>query len=318
MTSTAPWQPPAPSPSSLRWLLDTDPAIRWQALRDLTDASEEEVAAERAKVGKEGWGAQVLALQGEDGNWSDELGPNWASTLYALLLLKAFGLDPSSDEAQRMIGLVREKVNWGPNWPEWAFFEGEVEPCINGGTLALAGYFGVRSDALLERLLGEQLEDGGWNCEAENGSVRSSFHTTICVLEGLLAYEQAHGADPAVAESRRRAEDYLMDRAMFRRLSTGEVIAQAWTRFAFPTTWHYDVLRGLDYLRAAGVTPDERVDEAVRLVAQRRHQNGRWPLAKPHHDPVGIDLGEVRGRASRWNMLRALRVFDWYEEGRGS
>jgi hypothetical protein len=210
------------------------------------------------------------------------------------------------------VSLVRERVTWGPEFGDSPFFEGEVEPCINGGVLALGGYFGHASERLLERLLGEQLADGGWNCEAERGSVRSSFHTTICVLEGLLEYERSNGTTPALAKARERAHEYLVSRRMFRRLSSGEVVAPSWTRFAFPTTWHYDVLRGLDHLRAAGAARDERLRESVELVAKRRRQDGRWPLAAPHPDRVGLAMDAGRGKASRWNTLRALRVLDWY------
>jgi len=178
--------------------------------------------------------------------------------------------------------------------------------------VALGGYFGQTSDRLVDRLLGEQLTDGGWNCEAERGSVRSSFHTTICVLEGLLEYEKATGATAAVTDARVRAQEYLLERRLFRRLSSGEVIDPTWMRLTFPTMWHYDVLRGLDYLRRAGVKPDERVDEAVELVVERRQPDGRWLLDEPHRDSVHDDLEGGVGQPSRWNTLRALRVLDWY------
>jgi hypothetical protein len=203
-------------------------------------------------------------------------------------------------------------VTWGPEFGNSPFFEGEVEPCINGGVLALGGYFGQTSDRLVERLLDEQLTDGGWNCEAERGSVRSSFHTTICVLEGLLEYEKAKGATAAVTDARVRAQEYLLERRLFRRLSSGEVIEPKWTRFTFPTMWHYDVLRGLDYLRSAGVKPDERVAEAVGLVVERRQPDGRWLLDEPHRNAVHDDLEGGAGQPSRWNTLYALRVLDWY------
>jgi hypothetical protein len=157
------------------------------------------------------------------------------------------GLDPTSEQARTALGLVRDKVTWGPEFSDAPFFEGEVEPCINGGTLALGGYFGEASDRLVDRLLGEQLKDCGWNCEAERGSVRSSFHTTICVLEGLLEYEKAKGATAAVTGARVRAQEYLLERRMFRRLSSGEVIDRNWTRFSFPTTpdpVHFDMEGG--------------------------------------------------------------------------
>jgi hypothetical protein len=317
-------QAPRLKPSVMQWLLDADPSIRWQVLRDLTEEPDEVVAAERSRVASEGWGARLLDLQRPDGQWGDGTSaPTWKSTLYTLLLLRNMGLDPTSAQARTMVGLLRDKVTWGQADGAWGllefggapFFEGEVEPCINGGVLSLGGYFGAPSDRLLDRLLGEQLQDGGWNCEAERGSVRSSFHTTICVLEGLLEYEKARGATAAVTEARGRAQEYLLDRRLFRRLSSGEVIDHSWTRFSFPTTWHYDVLRGLDYLRSAGVEPDERAAEAVGLVVKRRHQNGRWPLHESYLDPVQFDMEGGAGKPSRWNTLRALRVLDWYSQG---
>ena len=218
-------QSPMPTKSVMQWLLDSDPSIRWQVMRDLTGEPDEVVAAERARVAAEGWGARLLDRQRPDGKWGDGIAaPQWQSTLYTLLLLRDLGLDPTSERARKAVGLVRDRVTWGPEFGDSPFFEGEVEPCINGRVLALGAYFGETSDRLLDRLLGEQLADGGWNCEAERGSVRSSFHTTICVLEGLLEYEKAKGATAAVTDARARAQEYLLERRMFRRLSTGEVI----------------------------------------------------------------------------------------------
>jgi len=301
----------------MRWLLDSDPSIRWQVMRDLGGEANDAVAAERSRIASEGWGAQLLDRQRPDGQWGDGTSdPQWASTLHTLLLLRVMGLDPESARTRAMVRVVRDRVTWGPEFGDSPFFEGEVEPCINGGALALGSYFGEASDRLVERLLAEQLEDGGWNCEAERGSVRSSFHTTICVLEGLLEYEKAKGASAAVTNARARAHEYLLERRLFRRLSTGKVIDPSWTRFCFPTTWHYDVLRGLDYLRGAGVERDERVAEAIGLVLKRQHQNGRWPLHKPHADPIHLDMEGGQGRPSRWNTLRALRVLSWWSRVR--
>jgi hypothetical protein len=301
----------------MRWLLDSDPAIRWQVMRDLGGEADEAVTAERSRIASEGWGAKLLDRQRPDGKWGDGTSdPQWASTLHTLLLLRAMGLDPGSERTRAMVRVVRDRVTWGPEFGDSPFFEGEVEPCINGGTLALGSFFGEASDRLVDRLLGEQLKDGGWNCEAERGSVRSSFHTTICVLEGLLEYEKAKGANAAVTNARARAHEYLLERRMFRRLSTGKVIDPSWTRFCFPTTWHYDVLRGLDYLRGAGVERDERVAEAIGLLLKRQHQNGRWPLHKPHADPIHLDMEGGQGKPSRWNTLRALRVLGWWSRVR--
>ncbi len=301
-----------PKKAVIRWLLDSDPAIRWQVMRDLTKDPAEAVAVERGRVGLEGWGARLLALQRQDGTWPDGAwGAPWAATFYALLLLKDMGLDPASEPARRMLDLVKAKVTWGPEFGDSPFFAGEVEPCINGRVLGLGSYFGEVSERLVDRLLGEQLEDGGWNCWAPPSN-RSSFHSTICVLDGLLAYEEAGGTDPAVTRARLRGQEYLLERRMLRRASTGEVIDRRWMRFSYPPTFHYDVLRGLDYLRRAGAAADERVAEAVALVAKRQHQNGRWPRQNIHPEPVYFEMEGPAGTASRWNTLRALRVLDWY------
>jgi len=306
-------RPQPPHDPVIDWLLDSDPAIRWQVMRDLTDTPGEIVAAERSRVASEGWGPRLLDQQRPDGQWGDGVTtPLWWSNLYTLLFLRDLGLDPTSERARAAIDLVRDSVTWGPEFGDSPFFEGEVEPCINGRVLALGAYFGERSDRLVDRLLGEQLADGGWNCEAERGSVRSSFHTTICVLEGLLAFEQAFGPAPPVTHARQRAQEYLLDRRLLRRLSTGEIIEPAWGQFAFPTLWHYDVLRALDYLRAAGVRPDARVEEAVAIVLGCRHDGGRWRLDVRHRNTLHEDLAGAVGAPNRWITLRALRVLDWY------
>jgi hypothetical protein len=261
------------------------------------------------------------------------------------MLLRHLGLDPDSEPARRAVALVREHCRW--ECDDLPFFEGELKPCINGLAVAIGSYFGQDVRGIVDRLLGEQRRDGGWNCEQVRGSTRGSFYTTICVLEGLLEYERATGGTPELTAATRRGQAYLLDRRLLRRLSTGEVINQAWTRFSFPT-YQYDVLRGLDYLRSAGVAPDERVAEAIALVDQKRAGDGRWLLETPHtggedlleqyvatpqpgDDVLGefdglyrvrrpgqvhFDLDAGVGKPSRWNTLRARRVLRWYEQAR--
>jgi hypothetical protein len=302
----------APRSAHIKWLLDSDPAIRWQVMRDLTDAPPGEIAAERSRVATEGWGAQLLAKQSPTGDWP---GGQWdLVTLWSLVVLKDLGLDPVSKEARKMIDRVEKGLVYKPlnNRP---FLHGETEPCINGRILGIGAYFKEPNEALANQLLVEQLEDGGWNCEAPK-SRRSSFHTTICVLEGLLEYERAGRKAgrklAAVTKARKRAEDYLLERRMFRSLRTGEVIDKHWLRFSYPTHWHYDLLRGLDYLRNAGIKQDGPVSEAIQVVMDRRHQNGRWPLNLLHPETIPLEMETQVGRASRWNTLRALRVLRWY------
>ena len=312
----------APRPAHIKWLLQSDPAIRWQVMRDLRNEAPETIATERSRVATEGWGAQLLARQSPRGNWG---GPDedrgLLVTLYSLVVLMNLGLDPASKQARKMIERVEKRLVFRPlkNRP---FLRGETEPCINGRILAIGAYFKEPNAALARQLLHQQLEDGGWNCEAVEPSAkrplsrRSSFHTTICVLEGLLAYERAAGKSATVTTARRRGEQYLLERRMFHSLRTGEVIDQRWLRFSFPTFWHYDVLRGLDYLRDSGVEPDSRVREAIEAVIKRRHQNGRWPLNLLHAEHLPLEMDASVGTASRWNTLRALRVLCWYNNSK--
>jgi hypothetical protein len=311
--------------SVLDWLLESDPAIRWQVLRDLAGANEQVVAAERARVAHEGWGAQLLAIQDEDGRWAggacfpaggftwrnENEGQPWTSTLPTLQLLHDFGIDPHSDKVRRAVALVKENCRW--EHAGQPFFDGEVEPCINGRIVTLGIYFGHDVHGIVARLLEDQLEDGGWNCEAENGSVRSSFASTLNVLEGLLAYERVTGGSSESIAARHRGEEYLLERRLFRRKSTGEVVNPAWLQFSFPPRWQYDVLRALEYFRAAGDRPDSRVKEAIDLVQSKRQPDGVWLLENTHPGAVHFALEEGDGRPSRWNTLRAMRVLRWYE-----
>ena len=301
------------------WLLDADPSIRWQVMRDLADEPEDVVAAERGRVATGGWGARLLALQAPDGLWGGRAwSHDWTDTFHALELLRRLGLEPQGEPARRAVGLVRERVTWKDGspwetpWGDNPFFTGEVEPCINGNVVATGAYFRIDVAPLVARLLGEQLADGGWNCEVENGATVSSFGTTINVLEGLLEHERATGGSDEVREARRRGEAYMLERRLFRRKSTGDVIDERWLRFSFPHWYHYDVLRGLDYLRAAGVAPDDRVAEAIGVVEGHRDPDGRWPLGDVHPGESHVETDDAEGKPSRWNTLRALRVLDWY------
>jgi hypothetical protein len=295
---------------TLDWLLESDPAVRWQALRDLTDASPEAVAAERARVPRAGVGAQILASQGSDGSWHRTGAADWLPTLFTLQLLRSTGVDREDPAVEAAIARLQAGFRWHESLGNKPFFEGEVEPCINGGALALGAYFGHPSPGLASRLAGEQLSDGGWNCDAPKSS-KSSFHTTICVLEGLLEYERAAGFSEEIAAARQRGEEYLLKRSLFRRLSTGEVANQAFLKLAFPTRYHHDVLRALDYFRAAGARPDARIGEALQLVERARQPGGRWLLDDSHGESLAIPFGEPVGQPSRWNTLRALRVLRW-------
>lgn len=332
------------------WLLDSDPALRWQVLQDLLDAPEDQIRAERARVAREGWGTRLLALRDPDGLWAQgacfpdtahlhrpermrdpgpepspsptpweqepegtpgpDEGQPWTATYPTLDLLLEFGVDPDDPAMRTTTDLVAANCLWEEGGQP--YFSGEVEPCINGRTLRQAHYFGYTDQVapMVERLLSEQLEDGGWNCEAERGSRRSSFHSTLCVLQGLLAHEQAT-ADQRVRAARRTGEEYLLERHLMRRRSTDEIVDPTWLQLSFPTQWFYDVLHALDYFRQAGGPADPRLAEALDIVVTKRQPDGRWLLENTHPGAVHFTLEDGDGRPSRWNTLRALRVLRW-------
>lgn len=293
------------------WLMDSDPAIRWQVMRDLTDARPDEVAAERARVAHEGWGAQILAAQDPDGRWSaGTFFPEWISTLDSLHMLYLFGLDPASEEARRAIAPIHEAARWEYD-NDLRFWEGEVEPCINGRVVTIGAYFGQDVTGIVDRLLNDQMADGGWNCEQERGSTRGSFDSTLNVLEGLLEYEHRTGADDNVSAARRRGEEYLLSRRLLHRLSDDEIPQKRWLYIGFPNKWFYDLARVLDYFRVALPAPEQRMTEALDILESKRDVDGRWPLDHAYHERLLVDLGESEGQPSRWITLRALRVLRW-------
>lgn len=292
-----------------RWLMEADPAVRWQVLRDVLHAPDLEVAEARARVADSGWGAQLLQLQQSDGQWGAGIydGDSWDSTTDALCVLRELGIDPTDEQVRQAVDSVDEHVRWEERNGGRPFFSGETEACVNGRVAALGAYFGRPNPDLIERLRTEQLADGGWNCDAPTSS-RSSFHSTICVLEGLLEFEHATAPSATLADARHRGEEYLLDRGLLRGKVSGRLIDPAWLDAHFPVYWCYDLLRGLDYLRAAGRTPDPRADEALSVLRTARLPDGAWTAA-PHEGRPVIEL-EPAGR-SRWATLRALRVLEW-------
>lgn len=312
------------------WLLASDPSIRWQVMRDLLDAPEPDWAAERARVETEGWGARLLADEDGDGQWAggaflpsgfdvaewQEVGQPWTATAFALSQLREFGLNPATERARHAVELIGFNSRWDHDGePYW---DGEVEECINGRVVADGAYFGVDVSAIVRRLVGERLDDGGWNCERANGSVRSSFATTISVLEGLLEHERATGGTAESAEARRSGEEYLLARRLFRRLSTDQPADEEFLEFVHPSRWRYDVLRALDYFRAAGIltgaAPDPRLGEAVEHVRSKRRADGTWLLDRNLPGRVWFEVDDGQGKPSRWVTLRAARVLRWWDQ----
>jgi hypothetical protein len=344
----------------VRWLLQGDPAIRWQVLRDLVDASAARVAAERARVEHEGWGARLLALRAPDGLWADgacfpgtaafarataqaladgqapppfpvsdpepagatdgsgaddgareDQGQPWTATYPVLVDLCHLGVPPDSAVMQQTALLVARNGRW--EYDGLPFFEGEVDCCINAGTILIGTYLGVDVDRVVRRLVADQMPDGGWNCWAQARPAPGSFASTLDVIDALLRWERRTGGSEQARQARVHGEEYLLRRRLLRSLRSGEVVNPRWAQFSYPPRWHYDLLKATDYFARRGGIPDPRLAEAIELVRSKRRPDGRWPLENTHPGAVRFRFEEPDGTPSRWNTLRALRVLRWYD-----
>lgn len=305
--------------AALEWLLDGDPAIRWQALRDLVGAPESVLARERRRVARDGWGARLLARQDPEGTWAGGLySPKWTSTTYTMLLLRDFGLPANNRKARKACTLLLDRGlqrDGGINYGTWAKWTRRSETCVTGMVLSILSHFEYdddRLDTIADHLLGQQMPDGGWNCQRPYGATHASVHTTISVLEGLRLYElHPRRGVRGVRTAQRRGREFLLAHRLFRSHRTGEIIKPEFTRFSFPPRWHYDILRALDYLQAVNAPRDRRLTEAIDIVRSRQREDGRWSLQHSYRGKTYFEL-ERLGAPSRWNTLRALRVLKWW------
>jgi hypothetical protein len=301
--------------AAIRWLLDGDPAIRWQVLQDLVGASKRIVERERTKVALDGWGARLLAKQDAAGMWAGGLyTPKWTSTTYTMLLLRDLGLKADARQARKACALLLDaglQRDGGINY-DW---RGRSETCITGMVLSILSHFrydDARLTRIANHLLDEQMSDGGWNCRRMLGATHASMHTTISVLEGLHLFERHRAGDVhALRAAQRRGQEFLLDHRLFRSHRTGNIIKSEFTRFAFPPRWHYDILRALDYFQAVNAPRDPRLLEAIDIVRSRQRGDGRWSLEHSYKGKTYFALERI-DTPSRWNTLRALRVLKWW------
>lgn len=313
------------------WLLDSDPALRWQVERDLVGVPLEKWQATRALVAAEGFGARLLSLQGPDGQWAggsflpadfDFDGPEasagaqpWTATTWSLNALRQWGLDSTVLRERRTVELLARNSRWDYNGrPYW---DGEVDVCVNAWTLANGLWLGADVAGIGDWFLEHQLADGGWNCEWVNGAERSSFHSTLNSLKGLLAHDIATGGSADTRTARKRGEEYLLRRGLFRRLSTGEPVASWVGKFAYPFRWRYSILNAADYFREAAAVddtaPDPRMTDAIARIRGARQPDGTWLQTGVLAGRVWFDVDTPEGEPSRWLTLIATRVLNWWD-----
>jgi len=312
------------------WMLDSDPALRWQVERDLVGSAAGVWQATKARVATEGYGARLRALQGADGQWAggaffpagfDFDGPEaqpgagqpWTATTWSLNALREWGVEASA--LQGTVELLAENSRW--EYDDLPYWGGEVDCCINSYTLANGVWLGADVDHLAQWFIGHRLADGGWNCEWVEGSVRSSFDSTLNSLKGLLAFETATGGSPELRAARLGGQEYLLERRLLYRLSTGEVVNPSVTRFVYPFRHLYSALTACDYFRAVaqceGGMPDARLASAIQLVRDARQPDGTWLQGRVLPGRTWFDVDVAEGAASRWLTFYATRVLDWWD-----
>ena len=311
------------------WLLNGDPAIRWQTMRDLTSASATTIDRERRKIANQGWGARLLELQNPEGRWAAGLSgdsglysPKWISTTYTMLLLRDLGLPPNNRQARKACKVLLNEgmqPDGGVAYGTWAKWQKKGETCVTSMVLSILSHFEYddeRLDTIADHLLAQQMPDGGWNCRRSHGATHSSVNTSISALEGLRNYELFRERKvKTVQQAQGRAREFLLVHRLFRSDRTGEIIKPVFTKFSFPPRWHYDVLRALDYFQSVNAPWDERLNDAIELLRKGQSTDGRWPLQHIYKGKTYFEM-EKLGSPSRWNTLRALRVLAWWDHQR--
>lgn len=318
-------------PASVEWLCDADPALRWQVERDLEGKPATVWEATRARIATEGFGAGLLAHQDPDGQWAggaffpapghptaapeDDDGQPWTATTWSLTTLRDWGMDAAVLRERGTAELLGTNCRW--EYHDLPYWGGEVDCCINAFTLGNGVWLGVDVEVIANWFVEHRMPDGGWNCEWENGSTRSSVHSTLNSLKGLLDHQVATGGTAATREARRSGEEYLLERHLFRRLSTGEPIAPWVSRFTYPFRAYYSVLNAADYFRRAalldGTPPDPRIGEAIGLIRAARRPDGRWLQSPRHPGAVWFEIDVPAGQPSKWLTFHAMRVLEWWE-----
>jgi hypothetical protein len=319
-----------PSEALIDWLLDSDPALRWQVERDLLGEPLSVWEATRARIATEGFGQRLLALQGSDGQWAggaffpadfDFEGPEaddgqpWTATTWTLNTLREWGLDSSVLRERSTAELLGQNSRW--EYDDLPYWGGEVDCCINAWTVANGLWLGADIADVVDWFVAHRLPDGGWNCEWVDGSTRSSVHSTLNSLKGLLAYDAATGGTDATRDARRSGEEYLLQRGLIRRLSTGELVGQWIDHFAYPMRWVCNALNAAEYFRQAalldGTRPDPRMAEAIELVRAARQPDGRWLQAGRDPGRVWFEVDVPAGEPSKWLTFLGIRVLDWWD-----
>jgi len=306
--------------SQMNWLLQGDPSIRYQTLRDLTDADQKTVEKERAHILRQGWGKRLLDLQDKNGTWSNALySPKWTSTFYTVLLLQRMGA-PKSEQIIKACRILLERGFYKPDgginyWKTWK----QGECCVTGMLMSILCHFDIQDERIfrmIDYLFDEQMPDKGWNCERPRGAQHGSFHTTISVLEGLAAFEKKYPSDQRISivqSKQKEAIEFLLEHHLYKSNTTWQPVNSKMIKLTFPPRWHYDIMRCLDYFQEQHIAKDERMQDAMNLLKAKQTPEGLWKLEHKYPAKIFFDMEKV-GQPSRWNTLRGMRIIKFWQE----
>jgi hypothetical protein len=299
----------------IQWLLQGDVAIQYQTYRDLLGVERNDI---QQRIVNQGWGRQFLSSQNTSGHWG--LGfyqPKWTSTHYTLLDLKNLGISQDCKAIRHAIDLIlkNQKGRDGGINPSGTIENSDV--CINGMALNYFSYFRTAEAdlrSIVDFILSEHMEDGGFNCRSNRSGARhSSLHTTLSILEGILEYKNNNYGYrlKELLNAASESIEFMLQHRLFKSDKTGKIIRKQFLKLSWPSRWYFDILRALDYLQHAGVEYDQRMQDAIDEIQKKKTKAGLWKLQANHPGKFHFYMEEV-GKPSRWNTLRALRVTKYF------
>ncbi|MDH5481267.1 MAG: nitrogen fixation protein NifH [Candidatus Bathyarchaeota archaeon] len=333
--------------SPLDWLLDeANPSVRCFTLRDVLGMEEYDSQVKDAKreIPKSTVVQKILQKQNREGYWqepSEPYHPKYKSSYWQIMTLSQLGIDKTDKRVGKACEYIFQfqlkeggfsshtqltaskeydwllkkgkKLSPRDEFVQSIMFEHQYS-CLTGNMVAALIRMGYANDQrvakALEWLLEIQNSDGGWLCPYWRAHVRDKhgcFHGTICPLEAFSEVPNKNLTKKMKQTIERGAEFLLMHRLFKADHHNYKVINKSWLQLSFPWFYGYNILRGLDVLTKLGYIKDERLNDAVEILFQKRQKDGTWILENAPIGRMQTNI-EAKGKPSKWITLIAMRV----------